>query len=621
MNLNNKHTIKPLLKTFGLVVYIMFLSLLIILFFAERWLFNTWAELNADEILYHMKSSIDGTNPEMIKDAIINYGIWAFIIIVIIIAGFIFFSKNKNWFRLIFMFTMVFALSIFAFLKYDLDRRINFTNYIIRSINGTDMDYIKDNYVDSKTVDLSFPKRKRNLIYIYLESLEMTYADKESGGAFDVNVIPELTKLAQDNEDFSGDSRGLNGGISLPGTNWTMAAMFAMSTGLPLKIDLGGNGMQNQESFFPEIEAIGDILEVEGYNQELLIGSNAKFGGRNIFYQGHGNYQISDYTYAKKVERIPEDYKVFWGYEDEKLFEYAKEDLLKLSDQSEPFNLTMLTVDTHFEDGNKCRLCRDDYQAVFNEQYADVMACSSRQVTEFIHWIQQQDFYENTSIIICGDHPTMDRTFCVDVPNSYQRKFYVAIINADDEVELADKRREYSSFDLFPTTLAALGVEIPGNQLGLGVNLYSDKETLIEKYGVEQCKNELEYPSEFMKQMSGIRITEESLRPISDKAKIKMKKGKDGKVTLSLKKVNKFINKDSIKKITLELTDKKTGKTTEYETELILNKRDPNSLSYNVTLDLQGKSLNDFLGNYYIYVDDIEHYKIADFLNNLSGHR
>ena len=39
----------------------------------------------------------------------------------------------------------------------------------------------------------------------------MTYADKEDGGAFEENVIPDLTELAQENEDFSGDSNQLNG--------------------------------------------------------------------------------------------------------------------------------------------------------------------------------------------------------------------------------------------------------------------------------------------------------------------------------------------------------------------------------------------------------------------------
>ena len=36
---------------------------------------------------------------------------------------------------------------------------------------------------------------------------------KKNGGAFDENVIPELTQLAQENEDFSGKSNKLNGAI------------------------------------------------------------------------------------------------------------------------------------------------------------------------------------------------------------------------------------------------------------------------------------------------------------------------------------------------------------------------------------------------------------------------
>ena len=32
---------------------------------------------------------------------------------------------------------------------------------------------------------------------------------------------------------------------------------------------------------------------------------------------------------------------------------------------------------------------------------------------------------------------------------------------------------KFSQFDMFPTTLAALGVKIEGNKLGLGVNLFS----------------------------------------------------------------------------------------------------------------------------------------------------
>ena len=74
--------------------------------------------------------------------------------------------------------------------------------------------------------------------------------------------------------------------------------------------------------------------------------------------------------------------------------------------------------------------------------------------------------------------------------NEYQRTLYNTIINSPINPE-KEKNRLYSSFDMFPTTLAALGVKIEGDKLGLGVNLFSNKETLIEKYGYEYLNEEI----------------------------------------------------------------------------------------------------------------------------------
>lgn len=39
-------------------------------------------------------------------------------------------------------------------------------------------------------VKMTFPKEKKNLIYIFMESMESSYADKEDGGTMDDNYIP-----------------------------------------------------------------------------------------------------------------------------------------------------------------------------------------------------------------------------------------------------------------------------------------------------------------------------------------------------------------------------------------------------------------------------------------------
>ena len=54
-----------------------------------------------------------------------------------------------------------------------------------------------------------------------------------------------------------------------------------------------------------------------------------------------------------------------------------------------------------------------------------------------------------------------------------------------------------SSFDIFPTTLSALGATWEGDRLGLGTNLFSDEKTIFEEYGYEYVNNELKKKSSF----------------------------------------------------------------------------------------------------------------------------
>lgn len=248
------------------------------------------------------------------------------------------------------------------------------------------------------------------------------------------------------------------------------------------------------------METLGDILDAEGYNQVLMLGSVGYFGGRKLYFQSHGNYSIEDYSYWKKKGKFKPDYWVNWGFEDRKLYSYAKEELSRLSQEGKPFNLTLLTVDTHFPNGYRCAICPEDHE---DNQYADVYECASQQMTEFLRWARQQDWYENTTIVVSGDHPTMDHNFCKNVPDDYTRKVYTAYINAAAENQ-STGYRDYTTFDNFPTTLAAMGVKIPGERLGLGTNLFSGQKTLSEEYGREYEKTELEKKSVLMQQLGQI---------------------------------------------------------------------------------------------------------------------
>lgn len=500
-----KEILLKILYWVGEILTVFIAGLSVLLALSVRWMFATWTNLSMDELVYHLTAPLDGTNTDMIWDYVRVCAVPTILVIFFLILILIAWRKKEKVHLFRGIINLVALVGIIVMLGYTWTE-LGVGDYL--KDQNTESKFIEDEYVDPTDVEVVFPEQKRNLIYIFLESMETTYSDVDDGGAFDENVIPELTEIAQTNEDFSGADPKLNGGYSLAGTTWTMGAMFAQTSGLPLNSSISANDMDTQDSFFPGVTTLGDILSDAGYTQTLLIGSEAQFGGRKLYFQEHGNYEMEDYSYAIENGLIPSDYKVWWGYEDQKLFEFAKEKLLQLSQGDEPFNLTMLTVDTHFEDGYVCEQCPTEYDT----QYSNVMACSSRQVGEFLKWIQQQDFYENTTIVISGDHPTMDSDYCaeIDQEGNYDRRVFTAYINAAAYAQ-DQQERTYSTFDNFPTTLAALGVQIDGDRLGLGTNLFSGTKTLLEEFGNSKVNAELKKKSEFIEKLSAMDKTNDAL--------------------------------------------------------------------------------------------------------------
>ena len=500
-----KEILLKILYWVGEILTVFIAGLSVLLALSVRWMFATWTNLSMDELVYHLTAPLDGTNTDMIWDYVRVCAVPTILVIFFLILILIAWRKKEKVHLFRGIINLVALVGIIVMLGYTWTE-LGVGDYL--KDQNTESKFIEDEYVDPTDVEVVFPEQKRNLIYIFLESMETTYSDVDDGGAFDENVIPELTEIAQTNEDFSGADPKLNGGYSLAGTTWTMGAMFAQTSGLPLNISISANDMDTQDRFFPGVTTLGDILSDAGYTQTLLIGSEAQFGGRKLYFQEHGNYEMEDYSYAIENGLIPSDYKVWWGYEDQKLFEFAKEKLLQLSQGDEPFNLTMLTVDTHFEDGYVCEQCPTEYDT----QYSNVMACSSRQVGEFLKWIQQQDFYENTTIVISGDHPTMDSDYCaeIDQEGNYDRRVFTAYINAAAYAQ-DQQERTYSTFDNFPTTLAALGVQIDGDRLGLGTNLFSGTKTLLEEFGNSKVNAELKKKSEFIEKLSAVDKTNDAL--------------------------------------------------------------------------------------------------------------
>lgn len=493
-----------------IVWIVLFIGVLIVK--SADWVQNGWSNVNFATIMFQMHTPLKGTNKEVVIKFInesllpavkVSVGllfIYYFFRVILEKVSFTFhislFSFNWQWkwkekvckrIAHIYFLSLILGISVMI---YQEARELEVFEYVHAIYTKSTI--FEENYADPEEVNLEFPTEKRNLILIYLESMETTYGSREAGGGKEINLIPELTELAENYINFS-DSEKMGGTTGNYGSDWTVGALVGTSTGVPFKSSVEENSMSDYAEFLPGVTALGQVLEKEGYKNYFVCGSDAAFGGRDLFFKTHGNYEIHDYYYALEQGYFSEDYWVNWGYEDKLLFEIAKNELDELGKSGEVFNYTMLTADTHYPDGYYCDVCEKNYE----QKYANVIACSSKQTAEFVAWVQEQPWYENTTIVLVGDHISMVVDFWDDT-DGYRRKTYNCFINVPEEIDVSYvKNRKYATLDYFPTILASLGVKIEGEHLGLGTNLFSGEQTLVEKMGQKEFNSELSYYSSY----------------------------------------------------------------------------------------------------------------------------
>lgn len=459
-----------------------------------KYLATQFEDVSISQLLFHMTTDLDGTNWSDFQELFIEIGASVMIAIILVVILSVLIRKKEWGYRFLvsslIMVSISFGMIGSVFAKFN--KNYGLYDFAVDSQIKTNLYDIY--YVDPAQAKITFPEQKKNLIYIFLESMEISDSDIDNGGGKDTNYIPELTNLALENECFNGTSTQLNGAYPLGNTTWTVAGLVAQTSGVPLNAEVNSYGSDDDDEFLPGAYSTGQILEQNGYNNCFLIGSDKAFANRGKYFEEHGDFEVCDYNWAIKTHKIPSDYYEWWGYEDEKLFDFAKDKLTELAAKDEPFNLTMLTTDTHFTDGYVCDLCEDQY----SQQYSNVLSCNSRQVTAFVEWIQQQDFYEDTVIILSGDHLCMDSSYFEDMPDEYDRRTYVNVINSDKKY--TGEARVYTTMDMFPTTLSALGCTIEGDRLGLGTDLFSDTQTLAEKLGKDTFDYQLGLTSKYYNQ-------------------------------------------------------------------------------------------------------------------------
>lgn len=358
----------------------------------------------------------------------------------------------------------------------------------------------EDYYVDPATTHIEAPETKKNLIFIISESMEGTFFLEEDGGAMKDDIVPNLTRLAKENTHFS-KANDLTGAVQVNNTGWTSAGMVAQLAGVPLALPLQriNAAVRLYANFLPGATTMGELLLNYGYNNELIYGTEKEFAATDKLFLQHGDYKIYDFACILEDGYVDKR-NDFWGVDDEVIFQVSKDQILELAEQGQPFNIMIKTVDTHNPAGYICKSCKSKYRNLYGGemgQYMDAIECQDRQIESFVDWCREQDFYENTVIVITGDHLSIAPTVTNDMTDSdYERTTYNVIINSELE-PTNTTNRQFTTMDIYPTVLASLGFEIEGERLGLGTNLYSERPTIMEEVGKEYFLSEMTKNSKF----------------------------------------------------------------------------------------------------------------------------
>ncbi len=345
--------------------------------------------------------------------------------------------RNGHW--LIMLTGIVLFLAHFSFDDY------------LESLIGPDV--FSAHYIKPDSVQLTSNGRPRNLVIIYVESLEGTYQDSSRFGR---DLLEPLTRMQQRYTSFAHYPQS-------KGAHWTIAGIVSTQCGVPLKVALlpsPDDPRVHLRQFLPGALCLGDVLRQHGYENVFMNGPDLEFADMGLFLRNHGY----DRVYGAK-EWIdagePATRMRAWGLRDDRLLARARTELDGLMAAGKPFNLTILTVDTHGPKG----LMSDECRRRGARDFPDIVTCTAGQVAEFINYIETRGWLDRIAVLVQGDHIAMENPIHDTLEGSANRVIFNMIATRPAELPLGN---EITHFDMYPTLLELAGLHPEGGRMALG---------------------------------------------------------------------------------------------------------------------------------------------------------
>lgn len=428
---------------FGFLVTLWGIGLLI----ATLWIHFNFGKVELEQIILNLLQPLQG-----VAKGLMYSGISLIFFLSLILAVFVVYIL-KNYipkYALLILYVFGFSLMSIPFIQWDLI-------FFIRSRITDSLIYEQEHNVSS------IKTNGRNIIYIVLESFEKSYQNKDVLGQ---NLAPQLTQIQNKNTTFYGFHQ-------LKQTGWTITSLMSSFCGVPLKFDNLLTDIYLYQHFIPGLNCWPEQLKQQGYNTVLMKASSIRFTGTDKFALQHGFQKAIGEAELK--EKFGDGDNSNWGLNDHAFFQAVKAELTQLSKQNKPFLLATVQADTHQPRGHvnkKCDVIYDDYR--------DAVICTDQEAFALLKWIKEQPFYENTTIVIAGDHLVSYTDIDDKLEQMKNREIFFTVINPGTQKQ--PQQHRFTNLDVAPTILDAAGFEFDG-KFGLGQSLYREEKTLFEKQG------------------------------------------------------------------------------------------------------------------------------------------
>jgi len=424
--------------------------LIVAIFYIPEFTRRCFGYVDIDQLSFFLftENGTLGTDPQVL-DAFFQWVILRPLLLVLVFYGiYHFLLKSKlSPLRLKLVYNILLPVLLVSglvhnFLTYD---GLNFA----KRFSGKDL---LENYFHNLPTTMPTIQKNKNLILLYVESLENTFSNDK---IFDRNLNQPLEEKL---------GKSLFSIKQAPGTGWTTAGMVSSQCGMPIASFMGNSLGRRDAPIFGNLTCISDILTTHNYKQTFFTGPDLKFSGTDKFYLEHGFQEAyGKAELFKSIDKV--EFGTGWGGgpNDDFVLDAAFHKIKFNHKNQENFNVTILTTDNHAPEGILSPRCKTEN---LDSNLAEVVLCTNKSIAKFVERLEAINIFDNTVLVIMGDHKFMGDL------GTTERSIYFNYYGANSK-ELKPKILELTHFDVFPT-LIQLILNLDVDQVHLGHNIFSE---------------------------------------------------------------------------------------------------------------------------------------------------